>query len=216
MKIKIIAFLLNIISKCLKWSYRFPKPIGLDEYEKAKMFHPKGSLCAALWHETFFPLALFHAGEEFSPIVSQSKDGELITYVLKRLGFNPVRGSSSRGGPKAKIELQKAIQKGKLTGITVDGPKGPRREIKPGIISIAKEEQVMIIPFSCAVKDYWEFNSWDKFKLPKPFTKIQVSYGKGVTVPKDVTRDEYSVYSDLLKFEIDQAEIKAQNELKKI
>ena len=110
-------------------------------------------------------------------IVSQSKDGDLGAFLLNKLGFISVRGSSSRGGIKALLETKNYIDKGYDTAIAVDGPRGPRFDVKSGAIYLAKLSDQIILPVIFKTGIYKTFNSWDRFIVPLPFTHITAIYG---------------------------------------
>lgn len=133
-------------------------------------------------------------------IVSASKDGEYVATACKHYGHYPVRGSSHRGGVKALIEMIKVLKTKPLNGaITVDGPKGPAFEVKKGIIDIAKKSHRPIIALSCYPEKYWEFKSWDRFRLPKPFSRIIINYSPPIIIPQNFVQEEYDNKCQLLK-----------------
>jgi lysophospholipid acyltransferase (LPLAT)-like uncharacterized protein len=109
-------------------------------------------------------------------LASQSKDGELIAKVLKRLGYEVVRGSSSRGGVRGLVGIRRFIKNGYDTAFTVDGPKGPPYLVKPGVILAAKQNDCIIIPAFMNCRRVKRFNSWDKTILPPPFSRIKVTF----------------------------------------
>ncbi len=135
----------------------------------------------ALQHRDLLLLALQRIDCGIAVLVSRSRDGELIARPLARLGFLPVRGSSSRGGSSALKELVGLAQNHSLA-ITPDGPKGPAGSIQPGILQLALLARVPIIPVAATAGRQWELNSWDRFRLPKPWSKITASYGREIMV----------------------------------
>lgn len=162
----------------LTYRFRFQNPEALPE---------KGYLLA-IWHQNLFQGILAQTGREYVVIVSRSKDANPVAFTCRQLGHNVARGSSrskdgrDKGGKQAAEEMTE-ILKTKIPGaVTVDGPKGPAKKVKPGIITMAKKAGIPIIPYSPIAKSYWEFNSWDKFRLPKPFSIIDVYYGDPIDV----------------------------------
>jgi len=142
----------------------------------------------AVWHEEVFGMLCAHAWTKpYLALASRSKDGDFAAFISQKFGFTPVRGSSrkknkDKGGKEAiEIYIQK-IKDGFCGGITIDGPKGPRQVCKAGIAIIAQKTQVPIFPVITTASSYWEFNSWDKFKIPKPFSKVVVVIGRPVFV----------------------------------
>ena len=107
-----------------------------------------------------------------SAMISEHKDGEAITKTVEYLGIYSIRGSSTRGGTKALIGAIKELKGGDDIAITPDGPKGPRFSVADGIVAIHKKTNAKILAFNCKPSKYWQFNSWDKFVIPKPFGTI--------------------------------------------
>jgi lysophospholipid acyltransferase (LPLAT)-like uncharacterized protein len=107
-----------------------------------------------------------------SAMISEHKDGEAITKTVEYLGIYSIRGSSTRGGTKALIGAIKELKGGDDIAITPDGPKGPRFSVADGIVAIHKKTDAKILAFNCKPSKYWQFNSWDKFIVPKPFGTI--------------------------------------------
>lgn len=105
-------------------------------------------------------------------IISEHFDGEIIATLAKLFGFGSIRGSSRKGGLKALIQSIGAINKGFDIALTPDGPKGPRFSVANGVVTIAKKSNSKIVTFSYKASSYWEINSWDRFMIPKPFSKL--------------------------------------------
>lgn len=141
--------------------------------------HPNGSFVYGLWHENFFAAVATHAHKGISPMISQSDDGELISYISKKLGFTPVRGSTSRGGEQARHQLYERINSGLVAAFTADGPRGPRRKMKSGLIDLSRSGQMAILPLAINADRAWILHkSWDHSLIPKPFAKVAVVYGE--------------------------------------
>ncbi|MDQ3042256.1 MAG: lysophospholipid acyltransferase family protein, partial [Acidobacteriota bacterium] len=118
-------------------------------------------------------------------ITSQSFDGEYIARFIKRFGYGAVRGSSTRGGIGALVEMIRLMRRGLPMGVTVDGPKGPRYVAKSGAIILAKKTGNPLMPFVVETKKFWTVNSWDKLQIPKPFTRARVFIADPVYVAAD-------------------------------
>lgn len=141
----------------------------------------------ASWHQRFFPgITFFAKRKPISIMISQSRDGELISRIVKQLGWHPVRGSSSRGGKKALREIYTLAKKGCKIAHIVDGPKGPRGVVKPGLLIISKASGMPIIPTIASAEKKWEFNSWDRFIVPKPFSRVIIRFGDEINIPKNL------------------------------
>ena len=182
-----LFYLIRLLS--LTYRYQF---IGLENKKKAKDNSLNGSYVYALWHQNLIGAILSHIGEKFTMVISESDDGELVAVTCEKFGHLPARGSSTRGGKKALIEIVKNIKKGYPGALTVDGPKGPAREVKPGIIEIARLAEVPIVPLSPFPTRYWTFTrSWDKFRVPKPFSKIIVVIGEPIMITPEISREQF-------------------------
>jgi lysophospholipid acyltransferase (LPLAT)-like uncharacterized protein len=143
----------------------------------------KKNVIYAFWHDSIFLLPYTHRNSGIMILVSESKDGEIATGILRRFGYEVVRGSSKRRGTRALIELFDSMRKGKSVAITADGPRGPRYEAKEGAVFLAGKLQAPIIPVATGVKRFWTLErSWDKLVLPAPFTEGVVLYGEPIMV----------------------------------
>ncbi len=113
---------------------------------------------------------------------SRSFDSEYIARFIQRFGFGAARGSSTRGSRAALIQMIRAVRSGKSAALTVDGPRGPIYEVKPGAILLAAKSGAAILPFSISLDRYWELPSWDRIQIPKPFARAVVVIGGRVVV----------------------------------
>lgn len=148
-----------------------------------------GPVIFAVWHGRMLPFAFTHRARRIHVLASEHHDGELLGRTIRYLGFGRVRGSSTRGGTKALMALTEANRAGHDVGLTVDGPRGPRFEVKPGVVEVAKLTGAPIVPIAAGSRRHRTFASWDGFELPLPFTRVVVSYGAPVVVPGDADRD---------------------------
>ena len=120
----------------------------------------------------------------------QVPTSQIVAGMAKRSGWNPVRGSSSRGGSDALKKMIAGLKETQLAAHIVDGPKGPSGKVKPGAIRLAYVANAVIVPLYISAKNGWHFNSWDKFLLPKPFSKVSLRFGKMIKFDK--TKNEES------------------------
>lgn len=159
---------------------------------------------ACLWHNRLLliPFVIWH----FTPVrrggaalISASRDGALIAKVVERFTFRPVRGSSSRRGSGALRELADIIAAGRDPLITPDGPRGPAYEIGPGIIFLAQKTGAAVRPMNMEYSKCWRLPSWDKFIVPRPFSKIRVIFGKPHQVALTTTEEEFERERQRLK-----------------
>ncbi len=142
------------------------------------------------WHGLMLPLIHYHRGEGIVVLVSEHADGEYITRVLHRNGFETARGSSTRGGSRGLRQLLRAAREGHDLAVTPDGPKGPPRVFKKGALVAAQITGLPMIPLSVGASAAWHFDSWDRFMVPRPLSRIKIVYGEPVSVPRDAGDEE--------------------------
>jgi lysophospholipid acyltransferase (LPLAT)-like uncharacterized protein len=132
-------------------------------------------------------------------MISRSKDGEYIARIAAAMGFRPIRGSSSRAGASALKEMVRLCQSGQSIGITPDGPRGPRYSISPGALLLAQQGGYPIIPTAIGCSAFWELSSWDRFRIPKPFSVTYGCWGKPIDVPPDADAETRKRLADELR-----------------
>ena len=167
-KLKILPYVLYLIVKCMYLT------------NKKEFHHPKlnddEALIFVTWHDDLIcqPLNYFHNRPNgvIKTLISQSKDGEILSKIYNLFGGEIIRGSSSKGATKALISTIREIKAGSDIALTPDGPRGPRHTVADGVIAIAQKSGARIVVLNSKASKYWQFKSWDKFILPKPFGKI--------------------------------------------
>ncbi len=138
------------------------------------------------WHEAILMATWLYRDRGFSVSVSRSRDGDLISALLLRLGYAaPARGSSSRGGAASLLGLVRRVRSGTTVALVLDGPRGPARKAKPGIGSLGRLAGVPIQPVTFDAAPALRFGSWDRTVLPLPFARVRVRYCAPVRVPPD-------------------------------
>lgn len=137
----------------------------------------------ALWHEHLLPLAVLHRGEGAVALVSRHRDGEILSRVLEGLGYRTARGSSTRGGGSGLREMIRAGRDGVPLAFTPDGPRGPARTCKPGVIRAAAATGLPVVPTAAAASSGRRLASWDGFLVPAPGATVCVSRGEPIAVP---------------------------------
>jgi lysophospholipid acyltransferase (LPLAT)-like uncharacterized protein len=153
-----------------------------------------GRVIAALWHQRFLPALAYVAKFRILKayvMISKSRDGDLIAPIAERLGLEAVRGSSSRGGKEALEIILEAFERKPAAVHIVDGPRGPKGVIKSGLIRMAQVSGASIVPVFVSAEKAWVLGSWDQFLVPKPFSKVQITWGKPFFVPKDIDPQEF-------------------------
>jgi lysophospholipid acyltransferase (LPLAT)-like uncharacterized protein len=153
---------------------------------RARMLrHPRPSGIYAFWHSHQLS-ALWHFRRVRAGIlISMSKDGEYVARVARSVGFTPLRGSSSRLGAAGLKALIEFARSGRTVAITPDGPRGPRHSIGAGVLALAQKSGYPIIPFAIGLSSFWELPSWDRFRIPKPFSRGYACWAEPLSVPSD-------------------------------
>ncbi len=155
--------------------------------------YPEVKCMFALWHAHQCGVFSCNQNRKTCIMVSDSQDGEIISRAANAMGVETVRGSKTRGGAKASLELIRKIKEEDVNGaLTIDGPKGPNRIVKKGIIEIAKMAQVPIVPavWWSPQKRFLKFNSWDEFRFPLIGTNLVMLFGEPIPVPENPTDED--------------------------
>ncbi|WP_141735588.1 lysophospholipid acyltransferase family protein [Oligoflexus tunisiensis] len=197
-KQKFICWLAYALVGLFQLSYRYRR-LNPDVRDQAGLLHEKRVVAYACWHQNALSTVMAHTWRRLAVLVSRSFDGEVIAFVAKKFGVHSARGSSSRGGLEALRQLIKLTKEGYEVGITVDGPRGPRHEVKGGVIALASRTGVPIVPTATRGRRTWTLvKSWDQFRVPKPFTEILVLYGQPMQIPHRLTDEEVHEYQQKL------------------
>lgn len=149
-----------------------------DEQRWRSLYDARVPHCFMCWHECLLPLLWQHRRQAIAIVVSEARDGQYLAGFAVRLGYRLVRGSSSRGATRALLGAVKALRAGGSVAFTPDGPRGPRRELKPGVIAAAQRGEGTVVPLHAEADRAWRLGSWDRFIVPKPFAKVRVAYGE--------------------------------------
>jgi lysophospholipid acyltransferase (LPLAT)-like uncharacterized protein len=146
-------------------------------------------LIVCFWHESL--LIGFHAfrNMEMTALISASRDGERLSAVLQRWGYELIRGSSSRGGYSSVRQCTRALTEGRNLAMTPDGPRGPSRQLKPGIAHIALACSATVLPVSISAAPCVRLRSWDRFMIPPPFSSVRVHVGAPVVPQRSRGQD---------------------------
>lgn len=174
----------------------------LENREEAKSLTPHKNYIMAVWHNNLVACIL-NAETPMISMTSRSKDGTIAADTAKKFNIYSARGSSSRGGKEAMLDMIKKIKETNYNaGLTIDGPRGPVHEPKPGIFKIAKETGVPILPYCAISTRKIVFSSWDKLKLPLPFGTMRIGYGKPFLVTEELTDENIEKLRAKLKIEL--------------
>ena len=161
------------------------------------------------WHQCVLPCTVYFRRSHAVILISQSFDGELITRILRMFGFDAVRGSSSRGAREGLLGLKQVIERGNTAIFTADGPRGPIYQTKMGPIKLAQMTGAPIGAFHLEPEHAWTMRSWDRFLIPRPFTRICVSWAQWTHVPTNLTDDQFEPMRQQLNNAIERARLRA-------
>lgn len=189
-----------ILIKLIGLSARF-EVTGWENHEKAEA---NGGLpIYVFWHDRIFLTTYWWRNRRIVVMTSRSFDGEYIARFIQRFGYGAVRGSSTRGGVGAVVEMARLMRAGCTTAFTIDGPKGPPYVAKMGAILLAKKSGHPIVPVTMALAKYWTAPSWDSFQIPKPFTRARVYVAPPIYVASDADEQTLNAKRDELQNVLD-------------
>lgn len=183
-----IATIIRIIAASLRWRWEF-HPALLANQNRPVIF--------CTWHNRVALSAMIYRGyvrriqqpPRLAAVVSASRDGAIIAGVLEQFRIESVRGSSSRRGSQAMLELLTTIEAGYDVAVTPDGPRGPRYEVQMGAIALAQLAGKPLIPSACNLRWKLRLKSWDRFQIPLPFSRVRMRFGEPLSIPADADRE---------------------------
>ena len=203
----------HIVGSTLAWWYTaflgWTTRIYWFKTDEAKQLEDSGAgLIYAAWHNQQLFLLYPYKFQKIAPLIRQSSDGEYIARVLPHFGMEAVRGSTTHGGARALIKLLQAARKGYRPMLTPDGPRGPIYTVQPGILFLAKKLGWPIIPVGTALSHKFKAGSWDRMRVPLPFGKTALTYGKAswVKSEEDFPRAAKEL-QEQLNWDSDQSEL---------
>jgi len=190
---RVAATLISLSIRCLATTIRFRMEdrSGLFQSEPPQfiiaLWHNRLALAAILYQRY---ARVFNPQRRMAGLVSASRDGGLLAEVLDHFGIETARGSSSRRGAQAMIELTTCAERGRDLTITPDGPRGPRYEAQDGVIAAAQLTGLPIVPVSYHLNWKIRLKSWDQFQIPLPFARCDVVVAKPIAVSREISDDE--------------------------
>lgn len=187
----IIIFLLPYYLKILM---KTSKVIYVNKEKIEPYLKDNKPFILALWHCNAFTGPILIRDMDLHILISQSRDGELINRIVKKFNNFSVRGSSSRGGIQALKILIKIAKQGKRILITPDGPRGPAFQVQPGIITLASNTGLPIIPFHHEAVKQKKAKSWDSLRIPLLFNTIIIRYGEPIFIPHQLDQNQFEYY----------------------
>jgi len=185
----IIFYVLKLYTRTLR--------VRLEGAEKVQQHLENGGrVIMTSWHQRFFGGFFIPQIFQWSPciMISKSRDGDFVARIARHVGWIPVRGSSSRGGREALRAMVQGVNENRIGGHIVDGPTGPPRIIKPGLISLAQSAKAVICPTVVSYEKVWIANSWDRFMVPKPFSRVLLRFGSIFRVPEIASNDQFESF----------------------
>jgi lysophospholipid acyltransferase (LPLAT)-like uncharacterized protein len=189
-------FLINLIGRTARFEV-----VGWENHEQAEA--DGGLPIYVFWHDRIFLTTYWWRKRRIVVMTSRSFDGEYIARFIQRFGYGAVRGSSTRGGAGAVVEMARLMRAGCTTAFTIDGPKGPRYVAKMGAVLLAKKTGHPIVPVTMALDRYWTLPSWDLFQIPKPFTSACVYVAPPIYVPVDADEEMLAAKQEELQRTLD-------------
>ena len=185
----LIYGLIQLVAATLRYRWAKPPEIALPEIRPYVycVWHNRLPLCLVMYRRY---LERTNQSMRVAAIVSASKDGGVVARILEHFGVQPVRGSSSRRGPQALLELTTWAERGFDLAITPDGPRGPCYVVQPGVVSLAQITGRSILPVSYHLSWKICLKSWDRFQIPLPFGRITMRFGDPIPVPRAASESE--------------------------
>lgn len=200
----IVFFMRVLYATCRKSYYAVdPRTNAYEDVGSARHLY-------CIWHDQILMVLFSGRPQRAAGLVSKHQDGSYVADVMRMRGVKPVRGSTKRGGAEALRQLLETAENLHVT-ITPDGPRGPRHEIKPGIVFLASHAGRKIVPTAFYCKRFWSIKgNWTDMMLPKPFTRIVVVGGRPLEVPPQLSREGLAEYLQKLKTLMEDCEQKAK------
>jgi lysophospholipid acyltransferase (LPLAT)-like uncharacterized protein len=187
LKIAIISsmgyWIIRIICGSLRWE-------KIDWSNLESIHHEGRRFIVAFWHNRIFLGTYAFRNRGIVVMTSQNRDGEYIARVIQRFGYGAARGSSTRGSRGAIVEMLQCLKENRDVAFTMDGPLGPRYVAKPGAAYVARKSGNAVLPFSVSVEKQWVIGSWDRFIIPKPFSRAFLLLGTPIYINKGATAEE--------------------------
>ena len=179
----LIGYFAYFLSKTLRFKIFADPELVLDDTSIYCFWHNRAMMAPVAWQR-------LTATAKLCCLTSASKDGTLTAAMMECYGIPSVRGSSSRRGKQAMIEMIRTLRSGSSLAITPDGPRGPKYQLDPGLIKLASKTQTPIVAATINYSSCWELRTWDKFRIPKPFSTVEIIMPKPLLLPKNLSEEE--------------------------
>ena len=195
--------LINVLGHTLRWRVE-----GMSHYDA--IIASGRQPVMAFWHGRILPATFYFRRRGIVVITSENFDGEWIARIIERFGYGTARGSTTRGGQRAMVQLVRAMRAGKPAGFTLDGPRGPARVAQPGAVWLAGATGNPVLPFHLEAARAWTLGSWDRTQIPKPFTNVSLVIGEPIEIPSESTDEQLRMARALLEQRLTALEARAR------
>lgn len=201
---RVLAIPIYLLVRAIGASLR----ITLEGFDRMQNL-PGGKVLAG-WHGRTFVAAIVFRRKSVWTIISQSNDGDMQNRIFQRLGFNTIRGSTGRGGVRAAVEAIKVLREGVTMAFTPDGPRGPSGIVQSGIMLMAQKSGASLIPVGVSAARRWIYPAWDRYLIPKPFSKAIMIFGDPIRVAADADEAQVEQARAQLESELHRLEALAE------
>jgi len=188
---KLKIWVISVVGRLLVWMINLTLRYRYVNFSRLEEEHQRGGVILSFWHNQIFMATYVFRFRGIVVMTSQAFDGEYIARIIQAFGYGAARGSSSRGAVRALLEMKKALDRGDDVAFTIDGPRGPRYQVKPGPLWLAAKVNRPILCFHVQPEEYWELKSWDGFRIPKPFSRVSVRMGRPLTIPPGADAEDF-------------------------
>ena len=172
--------LINALGHTLRWRVE-----GLQHLDAIRASGRQPVM--GFWHGRILPATFYFRRRGIVVITSENFDGEWIARIIERFGYGTARGSTSRGGLKAVLQLKREMKEGRAAGFTLDGPRGPARVAQAGAVWLASATGNPVLPFHLEASSHWSLRSWDRTQIPKPFSTVALVVGEPMEVSSEAS-----------------------------
>ena len=193
---------ISLVGWVLVWLIGSSIRFRFEDKQKLDQLRKRGQpVIFCFWHNQIFCQTYLFRFQQIVVMTSLHFDGEYVGRIIDWFGYGKARGSSTRGAARALLELRRHLREGRDVAFTIDGPRGPRYEVKPGPVFLARNTGAPIVTLQSEPERFWQLRSWDRFRIPKPFTRTLVKFGEPIWVSAD---DSDAEALDALQGEMDR------------
>jgi lysophospholipid acyltransferase (LPLAT)-like uncharacterized protein len=210
---------LRVIIAAGYWFIRLIGPtlrVCVTHEEGAQQSVDQRPLIVSFWHACMIPATYICRNIGVRVMSSNSYDGEYMGRIVRKFGFIPVKGSSSRNAVRALLGLRRSLEEGWTVAFTLDGPRGPRYKVKPGPVALARSSGVPLSMFHIAAERAWILNTWDRLMIPQPFSRVLVRFGQLIPVPPAASDQDLERYQQELQEGLDRVREFAEANVAKV